>query len=279
MAALCTAAVMALAAVPAYAGPADGISSGNTGSTSQASGTAGQAAGTGQDGAGIAPPEGGWKLPEPQSPEEIEKDILSVMPSMADFADLGERLGKTETAKKTSQIVLVVNHQLTMWNKAEDGSWTPIFWTYAGYGRNGLSADRTLGDETTPIGSFPLMFGFGLGDNPGTAMKYRKIGPNSWWSGEWDNTYNTWVETDRQIVGEHLIDYYQYKYAMAIGFNIDPVIYEKGCAIFLHAKNAEQWGTAGCVSTVEDAMLKILQAGVNGAYIIIVPAKEDIGSY
>ena len=251
----------------ALAGPAD------------ETGTGVQSAGTAQAAQNIQPPEGGWKLPEPQSEEEIAKDIASVAPTAADFADLGQRISATETAKKTKQIILVNNHQLTMWNKGEDGQWVPIYWTYAGYGRNGLSADRTLGDETTPIGSFPLQFGFGLVDNPGTAMTYRKIGPKSWWSGEWDKTYNTWVETDKEIIGEHLIGYYQYKYAMAIGFNIDPVIYEKGCAIFLHVKNNEQWGTAGCVSTTEDAMLKILQAGVNGAYIIIVPDRESIGNY
>ena len=71
------------------------------------------------------------------------------------------------------------------------------------------------------------------------------------------------------------IPYWMYQ----IGFNIDPVVYEKGCAIFRHVKNPEQWGTAGCLSTTEDAMLKILQAGINGAYIIIVPSKEEIGNY
>ena len=271
--ALLAACLMCASSTVAYAGPADEAGTG-TGTG------AAYSAGAGQGAAAQMPPEGGWKLPNPQSEEEIAKDIAQVMPTMADFADLGERLAATKTAKKTEQIILVIDHQLTMWNKAADGSFTPIYWTYAGYGRNGLLADRTLGDETTPIGSFPLMFGFGLGDNPGTAMKYRKIGPKSWWSGEWDKTYNTWVETDKEIIGEHLIGYDpQYKYAMAIGFNIDPVVYEKGCAIFLHVKNPEQWGTAGCLSSTEDAMLKILQAGINGAYIIIVPSKEEIGNY
>ncbi|MBO5574396.1 MAG: L,D-transpeptidase family protein [Clostridium sp.] len=258
--------LMLASSAAAYAGPAE-----NAGSTGSAQT---------QETADILPPEGGWKLPEPQSGEQIAKDISSVQPDGADFADLSARLSATETAKKTNQIILVVNHQLTMWNKGGDGQWTPIFWTYAGYGRNGLSADRTMGDETTPIGSFPLQFGFGLADNPGTGMEYRKIGPNSWWSGEFDKTFNTWVETEKAIEGEHLIGYDpQYKYAIAIGFNIDPVIYQKGCAIFLHVKNNEQWGTAGCVSTAEDAMLKILQAAVKGSYIIIVPDREAIGNY
>ncbi|MCR5369259.1 MAG: L,D-transpeptidase family protein [Clostridium sp.] len=259
----------------AYAGPAaEAAGAVKTAAGAQAGGSAQAQEAAAQETGKV------YTIRPPQPREEVEKDILSVCPAPGDLEDLKARISATETAKKTKQIILVNNHQLTMWNKGSDGTWTPIYWTYCGYGRNGLSADRTLGDETTPIGSFPLLHGFGLGDNPGTAMKYKKIGPNSWWSGEWDKTYNTWVETDKEIIGEHLIGYDpQYKYAMAIGFNIDPVIYDKGCAIFLHVKNEEQWGTAGCVSTAEDAMLKILQAGVDGAYIIIVPDKEDIGNY
>ena len=108
--ALLAACLMCASSTVAYAGPADEAGTG-TGTG------AAYSTGAGQGAAAQMPPEGGWKLPNPQSEEEIAKDIAQVMPTAADFADLGERLAATETAKKTEQIILVIDHQLTMWNK------------------------------------------------------------------------------------------------------------------------------------------------------------------
>lgn len=74
-------------------------------------------------------------------------------------------------------------------------------------------------------------------------------------------------------------DYYQYKYAIAIGFNIDPAVYGRGSAIFLHCKSTDHWYTAGCVSLAESNMLYLMQTLANGSYIIIVPDVASIASY
>ena len=92
--ALLAACLMCASSTVAYAGPADEAGTG-TGTG------AAYSAGAGQGAAAQMPPEGGWKLPNPQSEEEIAKDIAQVMPTAADFADLGERLAATKTAKKT----------------------------------------------------------------------------------------------------------------------------------------------------------------------------------
>lgn len=128
------------------------------------------------------------------------------------------------------------------------------------------------------IDSFPLPLAFGLGKNPGTSMTYRQITKNSYWSGEYD-TYNTWVESSSYMSGEHLIDYAVYKYAMAIGFNMDPVVYKRGSAIFLHCKSPDHWYTAGCVSVPEDVMLNLLKKTKNGAYIVTVPTRSMLKNY
>lgn len=187
-------------------------------------------------------------------------------------------LAKTATAKKTSQIILVVDHNLTFWEKNSNGYWLRKMNVYCGYGSNGLNADRHEGDRTTPIGSFPILHGFGIASNPGSTMQYRKVTSNSYWSGEY-STYNQWVESARPIGGEHLIDYYQYKYAMAIGFNRNPTVYKKGSAIFLHCKSYDHWSTAGCVSVEESAMKRLLQLSRNGVYMIIVKNQGDITAY
>ncbi len=190
-------------------------------------------------------------------------------------------LKNTETAKKTDQIILVIDHQLSLWNKKADGSFTNALACYAGYGRNGLkpTAERQEGDGTTPIGSFPILTAFGQGENPGTAMTWRKITPQSYWSGE-ESTYNTWVESSTPIGGEHLQDYsICYEYAMAVGFNVNPTVYKRGSAIFLHVKNPETWSSSGCVSVERSRMLSLLSACHDGAYIMIVPSEADIAQY
>ena len=194
----------------------------------------------------------------------MDKSIMSVI------------VEKMSTAQLTDQIIFVVDHNLSLWNKQTDGRWTMELESYCGYGKNGFSADRHEGDMTTPIGSFPILYAFGLGDNPGTEMKYRKITPKSYLSGE-EETYNQWVESDKALKGsEHLIDYYQYKYAMNIGFNIDPTVFGRGAAIFLHCKSTDHWWTAGCVSVPEEVMLNLLQKCKNGAYIVIAPSIDEL---
>ena len=180
------------------------------------------------------------------------------------------------TSKKTNQIIMVIGHNLMLFSKS-NGKWTKVISSYCGYGQNGfkLANERREGDKTTPIGSFTLPLAFGPGKNPGTSMTYRQITKNSYWSGDYD-TYNTWVESSYRVPGEHLIDYVEYKYAMAIGFNMNPTVYERGSAIFLHCKSNTSWNTSGCVSLTEENMVWLLKKLKNGAYMIIVEDESEI---
>lgn len=190
-------------------------------------------------------------------------------------------LRKSKTAELTDQILLVVDHNLTLWDKNSDGSFTKQMDVYCGYGRNGMkpAAERAEGDGTTPIGTFPILFAFGFGENPGTALTWRSISPNSYWSGE-RASYNTWVESSKKIAGEHLSEYtICYKKALAIGFNQDPVVYGRGSAIFLHIKNPATWSSAGCVSVEESNMTALLAKCHDGVRMIIVPEQSDIANY
>lgn len=212
------------------------------------------------------------------SPQEKESARLNSLVAWSSERMKTENLlANSATAQKTDQIILVVDHTLSLWNKV-DGTWYEDFETYCGYGRNGLNLDRHEGDGTTPIGAFPILYAFGKGENPGTAMTYKKITPNSYLSGE-SSSYNTWVESPYKIEGEHLNDYYQYEYAMNIGFNINPTVFGKGAAIFLHCKSMGNWTTSGCVSIPENYMLDLLRKSHDGEYIIIVPKVEDIANY
>lgn len=211
----------------------------------------------------------------PQEKEAVRMNAFKIF--NGDRVRTQKLLANSATAQKTDQIILVVDHTLSLWNKI-NGEWQKDFETYCGYGRNGFNLDRHAGDGTTPIGAFPILYSFGRGDNPGTAMTYKKITPNSYLSDE-NSTYNTWVESSRQIAGEHLADYYQYQYAMNIGFNTEPAIVGKGAAIFLHCKSLDTWTTSGCVTIPERYMADLLKKSHDGEYIIIVPKLEDIANY
>lgn len=191
------------------------------------------------------------------------------------------------------QLIEVRGNRLTFYEVAADGSRRKVLCSPCGHGRNGFalppaglpsasvassgqpeaSAGAVLpvkreGDGRTPIGTYPLELAFGLAGNPGTALPWRDIGPDSYWSGEPDS-YNTWVEStsenktfpavqtvdhleqkrpisspavqemdhleQQKVAGEHLADYpVQYKYAAAIGYNTAAPVFGAGSAIFLH---------------------------------------------
>ena len=188
-------------------------------------------------------------------------------------------LKKSKTAKNTQQIILVEDHNLSLWDKNKSGDWVKTFETFCGYGSGGLNENRREGDATTPIGSFPILYAFGQGENPGAKMEYKKITENSWLSAE-STSYNTWVESETPLQsGEHLIEVYQYAYGMNIGFNINPAVVGRGSAVFLHCKGMGRWTTAAGVCVREEDMIKLLRKTKSGAYIIIVPKVEDISKY
>jgi L,D-peptidoglycan transpeptidase YkuD (ErfK/YbiS/YcfS/YnhG family) len=219
---------------------------------------------------------------ETAPPPETEAPAETAPPEAPDDRDpLQAAVEACATAEKTNQIVLAVDHALTFWEKAEDGSWQKRMEAACGYGKNGLvlGEERIMGSKTTPIGAFPLTLAFGTGENPGTEMTWRQITENSYWTEVEDESFNTWVESETPVPGEHLIDYYQYKYAVNIGFNLEDMVYSRGSAIFLHCKSADHWDTAGCVSLAEEDMLNLLRMLRDGAYMIIVPDAESIGDY
>lgn len=204
--------------------------------------------------------------------------VIFMLSGKSYAASLENLLASTETARKTDQIILVVDHSLSLWNKT-GGNWEKVLESRCNYGRNGFSANRHAGDKTTPIGAFEILYAFGMDDNPGTEIEYKKITPNSYLSAE-DETYNTWVESASEIAGEHLIDYFpEYKYAMNFAFNLNPTVLGRGAAIFLHCNSTYKDWTSGCVSVPESVMLELLLKARGGAYILIVPREGDIASY
>lgn len=172
--------------------------------------------------------------------------------------------------KEVKQVILVQDHKLSLWNRT-DASWEQTFEVPCHYGKNGLSADRRDGDGTTPIGLFKVLYSFGNAPDPGAGMTYRQIQRTSYWSGEKED-YNTWVEMEpgsREMKrSEYLYKFkISYKYAMAIDFNTNPVVWGKGFAIFIHCDYLDDQTTAGCVAIEEQYMLRLVKECKDGTYL------------
>ena len=187
---------------------------------------------------------------------------------------------KTKTAQKTNQIIVVIKDKIYLYNKINE-KWHKELESDCIYGKNGYSINRKEGDYTTPIGSFKLLYAFGTEENPNTQMKYKKILNTSYYSQDKNkkDEYNRWIESNKKIDGEHLIDYkIQYHYAIVIGFNINPVIVGKGSSIFLHVKGEKDY-TEGCIAVEESVMIDIFSKIRDGTYIIMVEKLEEIMNY
>lgn len=184
------------------------------------------------------------------------------------------KLRRLKIIKKANQVILVIKDKLYLYTKVNN-VWKSELETNCIFGKNGFSANRKEGDGTTPIGIFKILYAFGTEDGVDTNLKYRKIKQTSYFSCDTnkEDEYNTWVESDVKIAGEHLIDYpKQYHYAFALGFNINPIIIGNGSAIFLHVRG-ERDSTEGCIAVEEEVMKYLFKKITNNAYTIIA---EDV---
>ncbi len=130
-------------------------------------------------------------------------------------------------------------------------------------GKNGtVSPDKKLeGDYFSPQGLYDFGFTFGKNKNPGTKMEYRDVYEGVYWVDDpKSEVYNQWVDgKDKEISwasAEKLWTYDEYIYGAVIEYNTDPVVENKGSAIFLHVGYKY---TAGCVASDEATIVSILK--------------------
>lgn len=141
-------------------------------------------------------------------------------------------------------------------------------------GANGMSANRTEGDKTTPIGVFKMNTPFGQADAlDGFPSDYFKVDKHDYWSDETD-TYNKHVRDETRVVSGEAIgtDGFAeiYDYVIDSGYNVGG-IEKKGSALFLHCTKANKVSTAGCVAIPKDDMetiMKLFAKYENNSYII-----------
>ena len=123
-----------------------------------------------------------------------KEDIENIVEESTEQSGLAGKIAKTKVAQNTDQIILVVGNKLSLWNKFND-KWNENFNTSARLGVGGLTDNKREGDGATPTGSYPILYGFGFGGNPGTSLEYRKITNDSYFVDDVNSDYyNQWYE-------------------------------------------------------------------------------------
>lgn len=207
------------------------------------------------------PPDGETEPPEAEKPAE---GVPPAVPEpLAGFLD---RAGLTPDGLDAGQLIVAASDgtsaSLYGFARDGDGQWSQALGPASGHtGKNGVTASKAEGDKATPSGLYRLPFAFGIQPDPGCALEYRQVTERSRWVDDPDSAfYNQWVEDGGAgdwDSAEHLIDYpVQYAYALAIGYNEDPVVPGAGSAIFLHCGSNP---TLGCISTSQETVLQILR--------------------
>ncbi|MDO5743933.1 MAG: hypothetical protein Q4P23_05640 [Micrococcaceae bacterium] len=147
-------------------------------------------------------------------------------------------------------------------------------WQAPGYiGETGFAVPGSVRVNTlkTPTGSFTMTEAFGRRD-PGTALMYRAITPESRWGGSRGRDFNNYFEGRGSRKDEPLWRYMQdgdYEQAAVINFNRPPDAEpdpRQTFAIFLHAGLQETWG---CISTDLPTVTRVLREASPGDRIIM----------
>lgn len=146
-------------------------------------------------------------------------------------------------------------------------------------GRSGLRdpALKREGDGATPIGTFPLRYGFydpqALGDAPRSfAFPFLEKPANYNWVEDPESPfYNQFVldmSPEAKVrTGERLFDLF-----IPVGWNDSTPRAAGGSAIFMHAARPDFSGTQGCVAIAHDQLLEFASRLQPGMMIDIAPA-------
>lgn len=134
-------------------------------------------------------------------------------------------------------------------------------------GKGGVTFDKREGDHMTPIGRFPLREVYYRPDRIQSFLcpfDLIPITPDMGWCDDTDYLqYNQLVRLP--FDGRHEELWRQdkvYDIVVAVGYNDNPIIPDKGSAIFMHIAKTDQegrfLGTEGCIALKQDDLIQLL---------------------
>lgn len=161
----------------------------------------------------------------------------------------------------------------------DNGTWKQIITTPGFIGKNGLGKTKE-GDGKTPVGVFTFNRAFGIADDPGCEIPYKKVTDDDYWSGDPKYMYNQMVRLSDYLElnledSEHIIDYtYQYQYCLNISYNYGGIP-GVGSAIFLHCLGPYKPYTGGCIA-IPQACMETVMRNVDPDCAVIIDSLENI---
>lgn len=197
-----------------------------------------------------------------------------------------------KTAAETDKLIVVVgnpgypaNATLTYYEKDQEGRLQQSFSVEAVNGMNGISADKTEGDMKTPGGVYSFTMAFGMKDNPGSILPYRKVINGDHFVDDSNSKYYNRLVNEFEVAkdwssSENLIRQApHYNYALVLNYNPEYTP-GKGSAIFLHCpKTSNNTGTSGCISIPEERMRELVTKADQNTKIIVVPEAGALAGY
>ncbi|MCD1144741.1 hypothetical protein LQU92_05715 [Kocuria sp. LUK] len=156
------------------------------------------------------------------------------------------------------------------------GSYVEEWRTSAHVGASGFKRPGVPSGHTqylySPQGSYSVTESFGVYD-PGTALPYRQLNPNSRWGGRPGTLYNKYFESTGYTWPDENMWYFaqsgDYRLGVVINYNRppdSPIVQGNGFAIFLHANKVP---TAGCISLHEHEVARYMRTARPGDRIIM----------
>ena len=157
------------------------------------------------------------------------------------------------------------------------GVYWPDWVTGATVGKSGFKPPGVASGPTryeySPTGDYSVTLAFGLG-NPGTALPYQTLNPNSRWGGNpWTPQYNQYFEESPWVGYDENMWFFamrgDYKQGAVLNYNRppdSPIIQDAGFAIFLREHTVP---TAGCIALPDGNIVNWLQKAHSGDRIIM----------
>lgn len=126
------------------------------------------------------------------------------------------------------------------------------------------AADKIEGDKKTPIGTYPLRRVLYRADRlakPETGLPVDVLTPDTGWCEDPRHPdYNCQVKIPHPAVTDHMSrEDNLYDCVVIVGHNDDPVVPDKGSAIFMHLARLDFTPTAGCVGLLLSDLMAVLK--------------------
>jgi len=131
-------------------------------------------------------------------------------------------------------------------------------------GKNGITNNKIEGDKCTPGGIYSIDQIYYRKDKltlPTIDFQTTPINKNFGWCDDTTSShYNKFIEFPFSDRAEILFREDEiYNIICVISYNTNPIIKNKGSAIFLHVANTDYSGTAGCLALKQSDLIELLQ--------------------